>query len=132
METSDNTQQSQNNEQRIKELEEQLQRALADYANLKKRFEKEKSEVVKFSNEMLLMNLINIVDGFDMILKEFNNLLAANDFEKLDVEVGSTFDPNTMEATDKQEEGNKVTLVYAPAYKLHDKIVRPAKVQVGK
>lgn len=113
------------------ELEGQLKRALADYANLQKRLEKEKSEMVKFSNELLLMRLISVLDGLEMTVREFRNLLVQSGFERIEVEAGSEFNAQTMEAIDKSEEGGKVVEVYAPAYKLHDKIVRPAQVKLG-
>jgi len=114
------------------ELEGQLKRALADYANLKKRLEKEKSEMVKFSNELLLMRLIGILDGLEMTVREFRNLLVQSGFERVKVNVGEAFDAQTMEAVDNAAEGDKVVEVYAPAYRLHDKIVRPAQVKLGK
>ncbi len=124
----ENTQPSQPDPQA---LEEQLKRALADYANLKKRFEKEREEITQFSNEVLLLQLLGIVDGLEMTLKELHALLDRHGFSKIEVNVGDQFDPKIMEAIDKSQDGDAVTQVYAPAYKLHDKVVRPAKVQVG-
>lgn len=113
------------------ELENQLKRALADYANLKNRLEKEKSEMTKFSNEILLMRMIGILDGLEMTSREFRNLLEQNGFTKENVNVGDKFDPNKMEAIDINQQGEYVIEVYAPAYRLHDKIVRAAQVKIG-
>lgn len=124
-----------NNEQNIPQptdVNDQLKRALADYANLKRRFEKEREEITRFSNEVLLMQLVNTVDGLELTLQGFNNLLERNGFTKLPIEVGEKYNPETMEALETADGGEFVTEVYAPAYKLHDRIVRPAKVKVGK
>src|SRR5690606_4350301 len=43
----------------------QAQRALADYANLKKRFEKERDEIAKYASEMLCMRLLPVIDNLD-------------------------------------------------------------------
>ena len=48
-------------------------------------------------------------------------------------EVGKKFDPNTMDAVDtvEGEQDGLVSKVYGNGYKLHDRIIRPAKVQVS-
>lgn len=117
---------------REQELETQLKRALADYDNLKKRLEKEKQDMIKFSSELLLMQTVGILDGLEMTVREFRNLLQKNGFERVEVLAGSKFDATTMEAIDASDGGDVVKEVYAPAYKLHEKIVRPAQVKLGK
>lgn len=110
------------------DLEKQLKRALADYQNQKKRFEKEKTEVVKFANESLLLNLVGVVEGLEMTLKQFRAILQQTGFERIKVDKGDKFNGEMMEAVDG--EGETVTEVLANGYKLHDKIVQPAKVKV--
>ncbi|MCA9390477.1 nucleotide exchange factor GrpE, partial [candidate division WWE3 bacterium] len=44
--------------QQNQDVEAQLKRALADYQNLQKRFEKEKQDVVRYANENLLLNML--------------------------------------------------------------------------
>lgn len=132
MEENINEDTSMDENQQSASTEAQLQRALADYANLKKRFEKEKEDIVKFSNEVLLMQMLGVVDGFEMTMREMQNLLERSGFKKVEVNVGDKFDPNTMEAIERGGEGEEVAFVYAHAYSLHDKVVRPAKVKVGK
>lgn len=117
--------------EKVEQLEGQLKRALADYANQKKRFEKEKEELIKYSNETLLTRMVHVLDGFEMIMKEFNNVLQEYGFEKISVERGDTFNPEIMEAVEHKDNGEHVTEVFSNAYKLHDKIVNPAKVRVG-
>jgi molecular chaperone GrpE (heat shock protein) len=47
--------------------------------------------------------------------------------------VDDKFDPATMDAIDtiEGEKDNIVTKVYASGYKLHDHLIRPARVQVS-
>lgn len=110
------------------ELEQQLQRALADYDNLKKRFDKERQEVVKYANELLLLNLVGVVEGLEMTLRQFRAILEQAGFEKITVDKGDKFNNKIMEAVDG--EGEKVGDVLSNGYKLHDKIVKPARVRV--
>ncbi len=134
-ETTNQTQTSQNQDTNANsndEMQNQLKRALADYANLQKRYEKEKEEVIKFSTELLLMQLINIVDGFEMTFNQMQKLLEKNGFTKKYATVGESFDATWMEAVESDGSGNTIVEVYAPAYNLHEKMIRPAKVKVGK
>lgn len=117
-------------DKKIEELENQLKRALADYQNLQKRFEKEREQVVKFANEVLLVNLIGILDGLEMVSSQFREILKQGGFERVKVRKGDQFDPKLMEAI--EGEGEKVEKVLSAAYKLHDKIIKPARVQVTK
>ncbi|PIZ46953.1 hypothetical protein CO180_01845 [candidate division WWE3 bacterium CG_4_9_14_3_um_filter_41_6] len=122
-----------NNEisQREQELTTQLTRALADYDNLKKRFEKEKQDVIKYSNEMLLMNIIGVVDALSMTLEQLYQVLQHSGFTEVTVEKGQEFNPEIMEATESDGTSTTVIEVYNSAYKLHGKLIRPARVKVG-
>jgi len=122
-----NTQNDQNG-QTAAELEAQLKRALADYQNLQKRFDKEKEDVVKFANQVLLMKILGVLEGFEMVMKQFGDLLAQEGFEKVSIKEGAKFDANLMEAIDG--EGDKVETIYSHPYKLHDKVVRHGRVKV--
>jgi molecular chaperone GrpE len=117
-------------EKNQEQLEAQLKRALADYQNLEKRFAKEKEEVVRFANQSLLLRLLGIMEGFEMVMKQFQELVNEQGFEKVELKEGDAFDASTMEAIDG--EGKVVERVYSQAYKLHDKIVRPGRVKVRK
>jgi len=116
--------------QQNEELEAQLKRALADYQNLQKRFDKEKEDVVKFANQVLLMKILGVLEGFEMVMKQFGDLLTQEGFEKVSIEEGAKFDADLMDAIDG--EGDKVEIVYSHPYKLHDKVVRHGRVKVKK
>ena len=74
---------------------------------------------------MLATGSVNgIIDAIDR-----ENVLYLTKFPK----VGDKFDSRTMNAVDTEEgeKENLVLKVYGNGYKLHDRIVRPAMVQVS-
>lgn len=127
----------------------------ADFDNFKKASIRERAELVKFGAERLLVELLDLVDNFDRALSidltaenmmsfkeglslnrsEFHKLLSRFGVTALDSE-GQPFDPNLHEAlsseeTDRLPPGH-ITQVFKKAYKLHDKLIRPAQVVVAK
>ncbi|MFH1713056.1 MAG: nucleotide exchange factor GrpE [Candidatus Jacksonbacteria bacterium] len=148
-------QQKQQECQRCAEYLSLAQRARADYANLKKDIEKDRSEFVKFANESLILELVPIFDNFreamlhipdeqktaDWVIGIEQIKKQMNDFLKnLGVEIygkeGEQFDPNLYEALDevKQEavEANKIVKLVKVGYKLHGKVIKPGQVIVAK
>ncbi len=131
-------------EARIQELENNWKRALADYKNLEKRVTEEKEEVMVFSNWVLVAQLLPILDnlellqkhvddtGLKMIVKEFEDVLKNEGLEEIETN-DKEFDPSIMDAVETIE-GNpdKVMEVLQKGYKLKNKLIRPAKVKVGK
>lgn len=131
-----------NLESRISLLESSLARALADYANLERRFSEQSSAVVKFAKSDLLTKLLDIRDhlsmasaqikdqSLDMILSSFDKLLESEGVEVVKTE--GAYDPHTMEC---QELGtgpkDQVIKVVRSGYRLHDRVLRTARVIVG-
>ena len=127
---------------KVAQLESALARALADYANLERRFGVESSAVIKFANSNLLTNLLDIRDhlamasvqikdqGLNMVLSSLDNLLVEEGVTEVKAE--GPFDPLTMEC---QEQGggakDQIIKVIRPGYRLHDRVLRPARVIVG-
>lgn len=131
-----------------------LQRAKADFVNLRKRDEEEKREFVKFSNKELLENLIPVLDSFELALKEpvptggeswekgirsirqqLEKILSEFGLEQFGQD-GETFDPALHEAVSttpvaEKEKDHKVISVLQKGFKLHGKVLRGAKVVVG-
>ncbi len=130
-------------------------RALAEYENLKKRAEREKSEFVKFSNQFLIAELFPIMDSFDsainsieksndkesflkglhMLQKEFHRVLEVNGLKKIK-SVGEKFDPGLHQAeeevcTDKFPAG-VIAEEIRSGYTLNEGLLRPAVVKVSK
>lgn len=138
-------------ENQIKELNEKVEsatnnwkRALADYNNLQKRFEIETQQIRQRANEMLLLNILPVIDnmelllkhsddqGFKMIHKELNKVVQNAGLTEIKTE-NEIFDLNTMEAIEtKQGEEDKVLETITKGYMLNGKLIRPAKVVVGK
>ena len=52
--------------QQLKEKDEKVLRAYAELENFKKRKEQEKSDFMKFSSEKIILDLLPIMDSFDM------------------------------------------------------------------
>lgn len=78
----------------------------------------------------------NYLVGFKMFLNMFNNLLADMNISEIKIKIGDNFDEKTMEAVSINSEAdidsNCVTRVSKKGYKLHDKVIQFAKVEVRK
>jgi len=148
-------------ENEIKKLQEKCEeylngwkRAKADYINLKKDNEKNQAEMIQFANAALLAQLIPIYDSFkkafEHVPKEHKNTTWVHGVEQiynqmtsflsnLGIEqiktVGQTFDPLLHEAVSKKKTAGKkeheIVEEVKPGYKLHDKVLYPAKVIVN-
>ena len=128
-------------------------RAYADTKNLRNKLEKDFKEAVKYRVEGFVDELLPILDSFESVLKQevedpnlknylvgfqyvYKNLLAVLENEGVKTfvpKVDDKFDAHTMDAIDtiEGEKDNIVTKVYASGYKLHDHLIRPARVQVS-
>lgn len=138
-------------EAKVTLLEDQLKRALADYRNLERRA-REESLVMAYSlrNE-LIKRLLPVLDGFDkvikgvdaaqvrggwlegvkMLVKQLVTVLEQEGIRKIDTD--SYFDPKLHEAADVVEgEEDKIIEVIETGYMIGGKVLRPAKVVVGK
>lgn len=131
--------------EKVRQLEDQLKRALADYANLQKRTQEEKQAVVKFANTVLLVKFLEILDnleaaqknlsdqGLELVIKKFQDILASENIKEIKA-AGEKFDPNLHEAVSVTdgEEDDRIVEVLQKGYSLDDKILRPATVKVTK
>lgn len=128
------------------------QRAQADFVNFKRRTEQERNEVVMLANATLMLNMIPVlddleraldnvseklsgltwVDGIVLIYRKLKATLEGNGLSEIKT-LGETFDPNIHEAAlyADGEEG-KVIEELQKGYMLHDRVLRPAMVKVGK
>lgn len=141
---------------KVGELENQLKRAVADYHNLEKRVQEGRSELSDWATTELITKLLPVVDhlfhaieGAQMANENSGWLqgvrLAALELKKTLKEAGvefipdeqgeqaDKFDPSLHEAIDVAEgENGKIIKIAEMGYKLNGKVVRPAKVVVGK
>jgi molecular chaperone GrpE len=138
------------------EWRDQLLRAKAELANYQKRAEKERQESLKYANSEFARALLPLVDDLDRLLKSAaeptaklealvegvrltrdNFLKLLNQFKVIPIEAqGQPFDPNVHEALMQQpsEQHAEPTVLQevGRGYKLHDRVLRPAKVIVSK
>lgn len=127
----------------------------AEFENYKKHAIRERSEAVKYGAERFARDILDVMDNFERalaadispenvttfregVLLIHKTLLAAlhkNGIQEVNP-VGQPFDPSihealTSEETDQVEPG-AVCKVFRKAYKLHDRLLRPAQVVVAK
>lgn len=138
------------------ELTDRLLRNQAESENYKKRLLKDKEDAVRYANTSLVKDLLDPIDNFSRALQaadQSNNFEGFRDGVKmieenmlsllknnwgLEVidEENVAFDPNEHEACLMEEvEGLKedtVTMLLQKGYKLNGRVIRPAKVKVGK
>ena len=131
-----------------------LQRMAADFANYRKRNEAERLEFAKYAKADLITKLLDVLDGYDRALasmpddvkgqpwvegmwlveRKLRQILEAEGLEPID-SLGKPFVPYVHEAvahveSDKPE--GTVIEEHQKAYRLHDRVIRPALVSVAK
>ena len=129
---------------KLADLEEKWKRALADYCNLEKRVNKQQQNTIKFANAALIDKLLGVLDGLekstvclkdrglDIVVDQFKSVLTSEGVKKIKVQ-GKQFDPQTMDCVELVSgDKEKVIEVVEPGYFLGEKVIRPAKVKVGK
>ncbi len=132
------------------------QRSKADFVNLKKRSADEVLESRERSSEYFIMDLLPVLDSFDMAFKNkeawesapvqwrkgieyiYSQILSVleNNQVKLIDPLGDDFDPNTHHsamsvAVEDPSQDGKVVEVILKGYKIKDRVIRPAHVKVG-
>ncbi len=128
-------------DQEILSLKDRLARALSDYQNLEARYSRESGNLIKFANASLIEHLLEVRDhlglaasagdkSLGMIMGSFDKILTDEGVSTIPT-VGP-FDPSVMECSDQVDgpEGRVVSTVRL-GYKLHDRVLRPARVTVG-
>lgn len=134
------------------EVESKLKRALADYQNLEKRLAREREEILKVANTVLITKFLDILDnleraqayldeeGLRPIVKQFHSLLLSEGVEEIKAE-GNRFDPYLMEcveATSNSDQADEIVVsVTGKGYIYRDgrgykQVIRPAKVIVNR
>lgn len=128
------------------------QRAQADFINYKRWAEQERKETAKLANSGLVLSLLPVlddldralasipddlaelswVDGIRLIDRKLRTNLESQGLSPIEA-IGEPFDPNLHEAV-MQGEGKEgiVTDEILKGYKFQDKVIRPAKVVVGR
>lgn len=141
-------------EKEIEVLKAANVRMQAEFQNFRKRVEKEKSDIYKFANEKLVIELLgvmdnveraigsmdtsesnkNVVDGVQMIQKTLEDFLKKHQVEVIEA-VGTPFDPQKHHAvmTEASEDHPSETVLeeFQRGYELNGKVVRPSMVKVS-
>jgi len=132
-------------------------RLMAEFENFKRRSTQEMQSRFKFANQSLVSSMLSGLDsleraieqaqeeeneslkefvtGIEMAKQQFYEAFSKNNIERI-VPKGELFDPNRHEAmgvidTDEVEPDH-VAEVFQAGYLLHDRVIRPAMVQVAK
>ncbi|MFA7301373.1 MAG: nucleotide exchange factor GrpE [Candidatus Shapirobacteria bacterium] len=128
----------------IADLQDKLNRSLADYANFQKRVEREKEAFASLTLVSIILRFLEVVDdyllvgshlkdtGLDMANKKFMTTLQNYGLTEINAE-GQKFDPHLMECQVVVEgEDDKVMFVVKKGYMFNGQCLRPATVAVGK
>lgn len=141
---------------KAKEYWDKMLRLQADFENTRKRLEKEKQDFVKFANEGIILELLNILDdlertlelaesghedlaaflkGVEMILAHLYEMLKAYGVVPIEAQ-GKLFDPHyheaLMQAEDKELPEHTIVEELQKGYLLNDRVIRTSKVKVSK
>ena len=157
--TEDENSEEDSLEKEIETLKEEKIRLLAEMENLRKRFEREKVETIKFGSINLARDILspgdnleraldalpedenhpesikNLIDGLKMVLKEYKNTLEKHGVKKIET-LNQKFDHNfhqaMMEVENNEVEEGTVVQEVQSGYTMHDRLLRAAMVGVSK
>ena len=141
--------------QRVTELEDRILRNSAEFENYKKRTARQYEDMVRFSNEKTIAEILDIIDNFDralahkdessdvesfaqgigLINNQMHALLEKYNVTAIDA-LGKPFDPNFHEAMMQVEsdefEAGHVTFEMNKGYMIGERVLRHSKVGVAK
>ena len=143
----------------VKTLKEEKIRVLAEMENLRKRFEREKIDSIKYGSVNFARDILspgdnleralsvinegeehsqsikNLIDGLLMVKKELSTALEKHGITKID-SLNKKFDPNLhqamMEIENNDLDEGVVVQEIQTGYMMHDRLLRPAMVGVSK
>jgi len=134
------------------EYEAGWKRAMADLDNYRKQVEQDRMLVIQMTKGHALVSFLEIYDdlkravefvteedakqGLLGVLSKFRKMLEAEGLETLEVAFGDKFDPMTMDAISYEDnelvKDNHVIEMVEAGLKFKDRVIKPAKVRVGK
>lgn len=138
-------------QQSFDSVNSQFKRALADYQNLEKRIAEGRSEMNSWAVNDLMRQIAQVMHYFDQAFKgvsedeqksgwfkgvqmatlQLRQVLSSQGLEEINTD--GNFDPGLHEAVDTRDgEDGKILEVVEKGYQLNGKILKPAKVIVGK
>lgn len=137
-------------EEEIEDLQRRLKRKQADFENYKKRAKKRQKQIRERATEDFVERVVtvrdnllraldqdegaDIRDGIEATLAEFDRILADENVEPIEPDLGTEVDPVRHEVLMRVESDQPVDTiadVYQPGYEMAEKVVRPAQVTVS-
>ena len=139
-----------------KAMDNEILRVKADADNFRKRLSREKEQQCTYATQGLMEDIIPVIDnlelalghgykveackdlvqGVEMTLKIMQDTLGKHGLKQIDCSEGECFDPAWHEALAEEPrtdmESGLICQVMQKGYRLHDRVIRPAKVMVSK
>ena len=139
---------------KLDDMQGRLMRSLADLENYRRRANREQEEARRFESLRLVRDLLPALDGLNraissaeqsgdqqallngirMVAQQFRDILRGHAAEPIDA-LGKPFDPNLHEALTQMPSAEHppmtVLQVVELGYRMHDRVVRPARVIVS-
>ena len=140
----------------VAQYKDKYVRLFAEFDNARKRMDREKQEFIKYANEELIVEFLNILDdlersveaakakhedytaflkGIEMVMAHVYELLKSHGVKPINAK-GNKFDPHCHEVLMQEEnaavEDGAVLEEFQKGYYLGDRVVRTAKVKVAK
>lgn len=136
-------------------------RVLAEFDNYKKRSAQQQKDFTAYASENVISDMLPVLDNFHAatehipedqqdspwltgimyIQKQMEKVFEDAGVSEIDMKVGDAFDPATMEALEKKDgssdddsddtTGEVVTRIVQKGYKIKEKMMRPARVEVS-
>jgi molecular chaperone GrpE len=140
----------------VQEAKDKYLRLYSEFENFRRRTAKERLELIKSANEVLMSALLPVMDdfergkkaleesedhktskeGFDLIYNKFGNILKQKGLKPMEDKIGSEFNTEFHEAisqmpVEKKKMKGKIIDVVEKGYYLDEKVIRFAKVVIG-
>ena len=158
---NDNKEKSLSPEEKIKDLEDKLSRALAEMENQRRRYEKEKDDAFDYGGFTFAKETLNLIDNLErskitlqndsslkdtdalkkilehleIINKDTIYIFKKNSIESID-SIDKKLDPNfhqaMMEVEDDEKEPGTIVQEIQKGFMMKDRLLRPALVAVSK
>ena len=158
---NDNKEKNLSPEEKIKDLEDKLSRALAEMENQRRRYEKEKDDAFDYGGFAFAKETLNLIDNLErskvtlqndlslkdtdalkkilehleIINKDTMSIFKKNSIESID-SIDKKLDPNfhqaMMEVEDDEKEPGTIVQEIQKGFMMKDRLLRPALVAVSK
>lgn len=140
-------------EEELMKWRDTAMRTAAEYDNYRKRMSKDKEDLLRYSNQRFLEELLPVIDNFEMglqaasnetssmifvgmtmVKKQLDEFLSNQSVTVIPAEIGQEFDHNIHEAIQRelsdQPEGTIIRVI-RKGYTIKDRLLRPANVVVA-